>query len=66
MAEEPIHAGDFVEILPTARPVGQPALPRRYGHVLSVEATDGRASVQVQHRRYLLYLLLGRLRRVER
>lgn len=66
MTEEPIHPGDLVEILPGARPIGQPAPPRRYGEVLSVEATDGRAAVQVQDRRYPLHLALDQLRRVER
>lgn len=64
MTEEPISAGDVVEILPAARPVGQPAPPRRYGEVLSVEAAGGRAAVQVQDRRYPLNLPLGQLRRV--
>jgi hypothetical protein len=66
MPEEPILAGDLVEILPAARPLGQPAPPRRYGHVLMVEVAGGRAAVQVPDRHYPLQLLLAQLRRVER
>ena len=66
MAQEPLQIGDPVEILPAERPVGQPAPPRRYGQVVTVEAEDGRATVHVEDRRYPLHLLLHRLRRVDR
>ena len=65
MAQEPLQIGDFVEILPGERPVGQPAPPRRYGRVLRVEPEDGRATIEVEDRRYPLQMLLRQLRRVD-
>jgi hypothetical protein len=65
MTIEPIEIGDLVEILPSERPVGQPAPPRRFGRVLAIEAETDRATVQTEQRRYPLQYLLRQLRRVE-
>jgi hypothetical protein len=66
MAQEPLQIGGLVEILPAERPVGQPAPPRPYGQVVTVEAEDDRATVHVADRRDPLPGLLRRLRRVDR
>ena len=65
MANEPLQAGDLVEILSTAeRPDGRPAAPRRYGYVVEAADEDSRVAVQVPDRQYPLHLPLGQLHRV--
>jgi hypothetical protein len=65
MINEPLQAGDFVEILPVMeRPAGQPAVARRYGYVVEAADEDSRVAIQVQDRRYPLRVPLRQLYRL--
>ena len=66
MADNSIHAGDFVEVLPTTTPPGGLATaPRRCGTVVTTDPTTQRATVRLPDRHYPLEVPLHQLRRVE-